>query len=148
MKHLPCRSRVTGFTLIEMMCVLAIAGVLSSVAFPTFQYAVHKARRADALLALLQAQLAQERYRADHRSYGSLEDIRVPAVSPAGHYRLAMTSSDMGYEVHAVANGAQSADAECRHLKLRVDGADVVQASGRDERVANVQTVNSRCWGV
>ena len=46
------RQRHAGFTLIEMMCAVAVAGVLSSVAYPGFTKVLHKARRSDAHVAL------------------------------------------------------------------------------------------------
>jgi type IV pilus assembly protein PilE len=142
------RRGAAGFTLIELLCVLAIAAVLACIAIPGYQLIVQKTRRADALAALQMAQMAQERYRADHRRYGSLDDIRAPAASPAGHYRLAVSSSEFGYEIHAVARGAQQSDIDCRHLTLRVAGTQTLEASGRDEAVGNPRSINRKCWGL
>jgi type IV pilus assembly protein PilE len=138
-----------GFTLIEMMCAMAVAGVLSSVAYPTYQGVVQKTRRADAQVALLQVQMVQERYRADHEAYGSLADIGAAAVSPAGHYTLTVASNtESGFEVRAAASGAQSADPHCRHMKLVVDGLNTVYASGADTDFANTASVNRQCWSL
>ena len=138
-----------GFTLIEILCAMALAGVLSSLAYPTYRHALHQARRADAVVAAAQVQMAQARYRAEHTRYGSLADIRVAALSPAGHYRLDIAApSPDGYELHARAEAGQRADAACRRLKLVVIGSDVVHASGHDERFSNAAAVNRRCWGL
>ena len=72
-----------GFTLIETMVTIGIAGVLSSVAYPSLEGQVMRARRSDALVALMQAQFAQERFRANNASYGSLADAGVRPTSPA-----------------------------------------------------------------
>lgn len=45
----------TGFTLIELMIAVVIAGILAAVAYPSFVSYVQKARRADAKAALLAA---------------------------------------------------------------------------------------------
>lgn len=148
MKHMPNRSLSRGFTLIEAMVTVAIAGVLSSVAYPSFEGQVMRARRSDAMLALVQAQMAQERYRANHTTYGSFADIGMRTLSSAGRYTLQLTSlTDAGYRIVASANGAQARDADCRHLELAMDGNSLAYASGSDLSLANPATVNRRCWG-
>ena len=138
-----------GFTLIEVMCAMAVAGVLSSVAYPTYQNVVQKTRRADAQVALLQIQMTQERYRADHEAYGSLAEIGAAAASPGGHYTLTVaTPTESGFEVHAAAAGVQGADALCRHMKLVVDGLNTVYASGSDTSFANAGPANRQCWSL
>ena len=138
-----------GFTLIEMLIAVSVARVLSSVAYPSFQGTLHKARRTDALVALMQVQAAEERWRANHRNYGSLTDIGVPSVSSAGHYTLQVLNADSErYELVAVATGNQARDTACRQLKLTFDGATVTHASGSDELVANATAVNRRCWSM
>ena len=39
--------RPKGFTLIELMIVVAVIGVLAAIAYPSYQDSVRKARRAD-----------------------------------------------------------------------------------------------------
>ncbi|MDQ6628675.1 MAG: prepilin-type N-terminal cleavage/methylation domain-containing protein, partial [Pseudomonadota bacterium] len=77
-----------GFTLIETMIVVGIAGVLSSIAYPSFTAHIQRARRSDAMVALMQVQLAQERFRSSNPSYGSLADLGLPSSSMSGHYSL------------------------------------------------------------
>src|SRR6185369_14332228 len=111
----PTSRRNRGFTLIELLCAVSVAGFLSSVAYPTFTSVIHKARRSDALVALMQVQVAQERHRSAHAAYGSLDEIGIAALSPSRHYTLVIgASSDSGYEVEATATGSQSADTSCR----------------------------------
>ena len=83
-----------GFTLIEILVALAVTAVLSSIAYPSFESQLHKAYRADGLVALMHAQLAQERWRANSASYGSLMQAGVPVASTAGHYRLDLLAAD------------------------------------------------------
>ena len=144
-QHSSRRSR--GFTLIELLCAVSVTGVLSSVAYPTFTSVIHKARRSDALVALMQLQLAQERHRATHAGYGSLEQIGVAAQSPSRHYTLVVsTTSESGYEALATAVGSQAADINCRVLKLKLDGFDLTESSGPSASVDNPSEVNRKCW--
>ena len=139
--------RCAGFTLIETMVTIGIAGVLSSLAYPSLEGQVMRARRSDALVALLQAQLAQERFRANNASYGSLADAGVRPTSPSGHYRVEVVSSGAaGFELLASAVAGQARDARCRHLRLALVDATLVYASGSDATTANGADANRACW--
>ena len=139
--------RSAGFTLIETMVTVGIAAVLSSVAYPSLEGQVMRARRSDALVALLQAQLAQERFRANNASYGSLADAGVRPTSPSGHYQIEVVSSGAaGFELLASAVAGQARDARCRHLRLALVDATLVYASGSDATTANGADANRACW--
>jgi type IV pilus assembly protein PilE len=143
------RAAHRGFTLIELMATVSIAGVLSSIALPSFEGVLHKARRSDALVAAAQVQLAQESFRSLASSYGTLADIRLSGRSPAGHYTLEVAApSATGYELVATAVGAQARDTACRVLKLTSRGLDVERASGPDARADNDDAANRRCWSL
>lgn len=137
-----------GFTLIEVLCTLALAGIVSGIAVPGYRQALQKARRTDATLALMQLQMAQERYRADHGRYAGLRELAQSDRTTSGHYRLVVAAADeRAFEAHAIATGTQDGDADCRRITLRVDDSSVVQASGRDAQQANGDAANRRCWG-
>lgn len=143
------RRRQSGFTFVELLAAVSVAGVLSGIAWPSFQGALHKSRRADALVALTAAQAAQERWRFNQRSYGSLAQIGLGAITPGGHYTLTVVDADADrYVLQARAAGAQAGDRACRVLQLTVDGAMVSRASGRDEQVDNDAAANRRCWSL
>jgi type IV pilus assembly protein PilE len=143
------RSTVRGFTLIEVMTVAAIAGVLSAVALPSFDGQLRKTRRADALVAMAQIAAAQERLRGLGSRYGDLPELGLASISPGGHYALQVTSFDAnGYDVRAVAIGAQTNDADCRFMAVRAAGMNLAHASGSDATLANPDAVNRRCWSL
>ena len=149
MTRKPSPARHRGFTLIEMLVAAGVAAVLSGIAYPSFQSTVHKVRRSDALVAMMQMQAAQERWRFSNGAYGSLAEVRMPAVTPAGHYALEVpVRNAAGYEVVATAQGGQGRDTACRVLKLTVSGLNVAQASGPDVDVTNSAEANRRCWGL
>lgn len=143
------RRSARGFTLIEILSVLGIASVLSSIAWPSFQGGLHKARRADALVALAQVQIAQERSYSNRYRYASLAELRTPDRSSAGHYRLEVISADeQGYALVARATGSQAGDTACRVLKLTIAGGATLRSSGADDHAANDAAANRRCWNL
>lgn len=59
--HKHFRKRGQGFTLIELMIVVAILGILSAIAVPSYNEYIRRGHRADARAGLLQAQQWLER---------------------------------------------------------------------------------------
>lgn len=60
--HAIARKPHNGFTLIEVMIVVAIIGILAAIAYPSYQEQVAKSRRADAQRALMEAEQFMRRY--------------------------------------------------------------------------------------
>jgi type IV pilus assembly protein PilE len=63
------RSRQFGFTLLELMIVVAIIAILAMIAVPMYTQYIRKSHRADALQRMQQIALAQERFRAENPGY-------------------------------------------------------------------------------
>lgn len=84
-----------GFTLIELMIVVAIIAILGAIAIPAYQDSMRKSRRADAMTSLLQIQTLQERWRANNTSYtNSLSNLGWSGSnSSEGYYTLAITAA-------------------------------------------------------
>jgi type IV pilus assembly protein PilE len=128
--------RLAGFTLIELMIVVAIVGILASIAYPAYTEYVKKAKRADAKAALLNAQLAQEKYRANHTDYGTLAEAGISGTSADGYYTIAVASADgTSYTMTATPTGSQSGDS-C--------GTFAVNQNGKD---TSGSYANADCWG-
>jgi type IV pilus assembly protein PilE len=136
-----------GFTLIELMIAVAVVAILASITLPSLEGHVHRARRSDVLASMVQIQAAQERFRSNNASYGSLNEIGVAAVSATGHYNLSASGlSRDGYEVLVTATGAQARDTACRYMKFSAQGGNMRYASGSDAELANAMGSNHKCW--
>jgi type IV pilus assembly protein PilE len=143
MLHAQRPRRARGFTLIELVCAMAVTAILTALSLPSFHSVVLKTRRVDGLTTIMQLQLMQERHRADHLSYGTLAALQQPAVTSNGHYVNAN-----GYRVLLQAQGTQQADARCRYLQLQVQGLNQVKSSGPTVAVDNTVMENRACWAL
>ena len=61
--------RVRGFTLLEVMTVVAIVGILAAIALPSYNSYVKRANRSQAKQFLQDIANRQEQYRLDQRAY-------------------------------------------------------------------------------
>ncbi len=61
-----------GFTMIELMIVVAIIGFLSMISIPSFLKFLAKAKRAEAYMNLGSLYVAQKSYWAEHGSYSAM----------------------------------------------------------------------------
>lgn len=75
--------KTNGFTLVELMIVVAIVGVLAVVALPSFKNSALEAKRSDAIAVLLQARQSMERYYSKNYTYvGATAGTTVPNKAP------------------------------------------------------------------
>lgn len=78
--------RVTGFTLIEVMIVVAIVGILAAIAYPSYVDSVRKGKRADGRAALTSLLQQQERYFTQNNTYATFPIGNIPASLPFRDY--------------------------------------------------------------
>jgi type IV pilus assembly protein PilE len=127
--------KIKGFTLIELMIVVAIVGILSAIAIPSYQESVRKSRRADAKGALLGLANAMERRFTETNSYklaagttGAPTDTGTPYiynVNSSGtdeYYNITIDAADeFSYLLGAEPKAAQASD-QCGKLTLTSTG--------------------------
>lgn len=108
--------RITGMSLTELMISVAIVGIISAIAIPSYQSHMTSSRRSDAINTLLQLQLQQESYRMQNASYATSSDITLPT---SDHYTYTISNaSATTYTLQAAAKGAQAGDSGCTTLTL------------------------------
>lgn len=92
-------NRASGFTLIEMMIVVAIISILASIALPAYSDYIRRGRVAEATSGLASARVEMEQWFQDNRQYsgaalcgatrsGSFFDFSADATCTASAYTL------------------------------------------------------------
>lgn len=154
--HIPSRP-ARGFTLIELMITVVVAGILAAIAIPGYQQYVMKTRREDARTTLAALVQAQERFRTGNSAYSSDASSLMggaagaTANSPKGYYVMTVTdltppvSFISGYEVHAQPSSnssPQASDLQCLDIFIRMQGGTLTY---RDGNMSSTAT-SSPCW--
>ena len=124
---------INGFSLIEMMITILIISIVTVAAIYLFTDQIQRGRRIDAINALLSISLAEERYRSNNTTYGTLTQVWGGVTTSAeGYYTLAISNvSATDYTITATPTGAQASDAEdgtsCSPLTLAVSSGTITK---------------------
>jgi type IV pilus assembly protein PilE len=142
------QARAAGFTLIEVMIVLAIVAITTMLATSTYRSHLRRGYRAQAAQALLLAAAEQEKFHLAHGSYGSRLDaaagdeppgLPVASRTPGGHYAIRVTLATAAeFRIVATASGSQ-VDAACRTMSIDESGRRQSTGTGGAD-------TSARCW--
>jgi len=90
-----------GFTLMELMIVVAIMGILAAVAYPSYTQYVLRGKRAEAKTRLLQVAQLQERFFSENNGY----TVNIASLlGVAGTvYSSEANNATSGYQITAAA---------------------------------------------
>ncbi len=120
---------VRGFSILELMIVVAIAVVIAAIAIPSYQEQARKSRRAAATAALIDASSRQEQFFLDNKTYTTsiiAGGLNMAAVIESGTYALSVDAPtgacpvDRCYRVRATPQGVQAGD-KCGALSIDSD---------------------------
>lgn len=122
--------QLKGFTLIEVMIVVAILGILAGIAYPSYMESVRKSNRADAKASLNDtAQRLQRCFTAysvyNHANCAVATSMAGGAevISPEEFYAITGVILANTYTLTATPVGAQANDAKCTTFTLNNSGA-------------------------
>ena len=142
------RCRLRGFTLLELMIVVALVGILAAVAYPSYVEHVRRTHRAEAKAMLLEAAQWSERYYTLNSTYASAALPTNLTQSPHGSGSAAYTigfimlpaaSAPNATQMYlqAVPTGSMSGD-KC--------GTIVISNIGSQMLIGNTASYD-QCWG-
>jgi type IV pilus assembly protein PilE len=139
------RQRSFGFTMFELIIVMAIIAILAAIALPSYQRQIQKSRRTDAHNILMRVAAEQERFYTNFNQYAAALTGAPPAGlgfgatvdSEHGHYRvtLAVGAGNQTFTLTATPQGPQAVDL-CGNLTL--GNSDAKGFSGTED--------NGDCW--
>ena len=130
----------SGFTLIELMIVVAIVGILAAVAYPSYAEYIRRGHRAEARAGLLQAAQWMERSATATGTYPltAVFPTKLKAV-PNNRYDIAVVSDGATFTLTATPTGAQAGD-KCGNYTLTNTGL-------RGAKGATTGDIVTECWG-
>ena len=127
-----------GFTLIEIILVIAMIGILCLISYPTYNKYFIKTRRIYATAMLLDTINRMENYHLKYNSYSgaNLETLEIDNSLYNDHYKLEIKAKEDTYIIKAIPIGKQEQDSECGILSIDQDGNREISKNGN----------NPGCW--
>jgi type IV pilus assembly protein PilE len=131
--------RQTGLTLIEILVALAIVGILSAVALPSYRDYVTRGRLAEAFSTLAAAQPNLEQFWSNNRTFAGFDGPANASVFPASTNNFVYTLSNAG-------PGSYTLTATGRNLVQDFSFTIDQQGNRVTTSVPTGWTGNASCW--
>ncbi len=134
----PFKATQKGFTLIELMIVVAIIGILASIVMPNYTDYVARARATEATSALADMRIRMEQYFQDNRTYAGNDAVlcAAPTGTNTEFFAFSCSSAPDGTTYTLEAQGA-GAMADYRY--------DIDQDNVKSSETADGGG-NANCW--
>jgi len=122
-----------GFTLLELLIVVAILGILATFAITAYQIYVKKAKSVEGEMALADIKRLEESYYADHGQFSdSLSTIGFNPTAPLKYYTITIQLDGAGpppflYQATATANLDNDPDLDAWVLTIGTDFSNTLQ---------------------
>lgn len=143
-----------GFTLVELLIVVAIVGILAGIAYPSYLKQMQKSNRSDAKIVLNDVAQRMQRCFTAHSKYNPedgvctvVDDVQAPAgiESKERFYKVSiaaaadLTATTYLLTATTVAGTRQATDTDCAIFTLNQTGVrTAVDADGNDN--------TDECW--
>jgi type IV pilus assembly protein PilE len=125
------RRLTRGFTLIEMMIVVAMVAILAAIALPSYREQIKKSRRSEAQSYLLAIAARQQQFLVDTRAYATLPNVGVaqPANVTAAYTVTMPDPVGTTFTVTATPKSGQSSE-KCGTLTINQTGTKTAAVTG------------------
>lgn len=133
-----CQRQKRGFTLVEMIIVVAVISILSAIAWSYFRQESMANRRSEAIAAITKIANELDEYHADNKTYVGYT-INTVISGKLKWYTASLSNlSPTTYTVTLTPSGVQAQDTDCTSLTINETGRKGFTGSAPSA---------TRCWG-
>jgi len=141
-------ARSFGFTLIELMIVVAVVALIAAIAIPSYNNSILRSKREMGKAELMEVLSQQEQYFINNKQYATdlttlgyganpyyIDDEGTEVASGASIYEISLSAATAtAFTVQAAPQNGQTSDTDCATLRLSSTGTKTATGGG------------SRCW--